>query len=336
MGGSHVESKAHEQTKQGNTAASRASAGEEAQTQEARVQEEEEVIEQDTSGDDNLELVVDPMDSEDHEDADGDPEADHDDQDLIEEGSDIFDTDSSAGGDDVDDMRSITGHEAEAAGRALGDLASDVTNGAGGSEADQKPDQSQEELSREEMGGTLVYDSYARLKGCTKIEEYFAANPPQKVATDILFSKTESKEVARELFGEKARERDFMCDQDKHFYKNLPRFQTQRDFSNPQYTLTIPNQQNILIFDSRFENGNLRKVAKVSNVEYNLWLENDLNTKGHTQWYYFKVVYKDIALHADKKNHRVKFNMLNLAKTSSLYQLGMKPCIWSKNKQDEE
>jgi len=116
----------------------------------------------------------------------------------------------------------------------------------------------------------------------------------------------------------------------------LPRFQTQRDFSNPQYTLSIPDQQNILIFDSRFENGNLRKVAKVSNVEYNLWLENDLNTKGHTQWYYFKVVYKDVALHAEKKTHRVKFNMLNLAKTTSLYQLGMKPCIWSKRRHEKE
>jgi len=27
------------------------------------------------------------------------------------------------------------------------------------------------------MGGVLVYDSYAQLKGCTKIEEYYDANP---------------------------------------------------------------------------------------------------------------------------------------------------------------
>ena len=71
-----------------------------------------------------------------------------------------------------------------------------------------------------------------------------------------------------------------------------------------------------MIFDSRFENGNLRKVAKVNNVEYNLWLENDLNTKGHTQWYYFKVLYKDVALRADKKSHVIKFNILNLALVS--------------------
>ena len=92
----------------------------------------------------------------------------------------------------------------------------------------------------------------------------------------------------------------------------------------------------MLIFDSRFENGNLRKVAKVNNIEYNLWLENDLNTKGHNQWYYFKVLYKDIASRADKKTHKIKFNVLNLAKTTSLYQQGMKPWIWSKRKNDED
>ena len=49
----------------------------------------------------------------------------------------------------------------------------------------------------------------------------------------------------------------------------------------------------MLIFDSRFESGNLRKASKVNNVEYNLWLDNDINTKGHTQWFYYKVVYRN-------------------------------------------
>ena len=40
----------------------------------------------------------------------------------------------------------------------------------------------------------------------------------------------------------------------------------------------------------------------MNNIEYNLWLENDLNTKGHNQWYYFKVIYKDIAVRADNKS----------------------------------
>jgi hypothetical protein len=80
----------------------------------------------------------------------------------------------------------------------------------------------------------------------------------------------------------------------------------------------------------------LRKAAKVSNVEYNLWLENDVHTRGHTQWYFFKVIYQDIALHSDKKVQRIKFNILNLAKTTSLYQVGMKPCIWSRRKFEKD
>ena len=148
------------------------------------------------------------------------------------------------------------------------------------------------------MGGILVYDSYSMMKGCKKIEEYWKDKHIKKVSTDILFTKAESKEVNKELFGEKARERDFMSENDKQYFKNLPRFSTQRDYSNIQNNiLPIPDMQNILIFDSRFENGNLRKASKVSNVEYNLWLENDSNTKGHTQWYYFKVTYKDVAIH---------------------------------------
>ena len=86
----------------------------------------------------------------------------------------------------------------------------------------------------------------------------------------------------------------------------------------------------MLVFDSRFESGNLRKASKVNNVEYNLWLENDLNTKGHTQWYYFKVVYKS------EKPAKIQFNILNLAKPYSLYKAGMKPVVFSQKKFDEQ
>ena len=98
----------------------------------------------------------------------------------------------------------------------------------------------------------------------------------------------------------------------------------------------MPDYQNVLIFDSRFENGNLRKAAKCNNIEYNLWLENDTNTRGHTQWFYFKVIYKDVPLRAEKKTHRVRFNVMNLAKTASLYEHGMKPWAWSKRQHEKD
>ena len=47
----------------------------------------------------------------------------------------------------------------------------------------------------------------------------------------------------------------------------------------------IPKSKNdkTLVFESRFESGNLNLAIKVNNNEYNLILQNDINTKGHTQ-----------------------------------------------------
>jgi len=41
-------------------------------------------------------------------------------------------------------------------------------------------------------------------------------------------------------------------------------------------------QDNTLIFESRFESGNLFSALKLSDTEYNLLLSNDVNTSGHT------------------------------------------------------
>ena len=83
-----------------------------------------------------------------------------------------------------------------------------------------------------------------------------------------------------------------------------------------------------LKFDSKFESGNLHKAIKVSDNEYNLILEYDTETKGYTQWYYFSV-------QNYKSNHNVRFNLINLMKYESLYNNGMKPLVFSKQKQEE-
>ena len=48
-------------------------------------------------------------------------------------------------------------------------------------EIPEEPKIEEEETQREEMGGILVYDSYAKMKGCEKIEKYFEENTPPKV-----------------------------------------------------------------------------------------------------------------------------------------------------------
>lgn len=44
-----------------------------------------------------------------------------------------------------------------------------------------------------------------------------------------------------------------------------------------------------LVFESRFESGNLRRAVQVYEHEYDLILKPDVNTRGHTQWFYFSV-----------------------------------------------
>lgn len=59
-----------------------------------------------------------------------------------------------------------------------------------------------------------------------------------------------------------------------------------------------------------------------SEYEYNLILSTDYNTTGHTQWYYFSVA-------NTRKKVEYRFNIINLLKPDSLYNVGMKPLIYS-------
>lgn len=56
--------------------------------------------------------------------------------------------------------------------------------------------------------------------------------------------------------------------------------------------------------------------------EYDLYLKNDYNTPGYTQWYYFKV-------HNTRKDCTYRFNLVNLMKPDSTYNMGMKPVLYS-------
>lgn len=85
-------------------------------------------------------------------------------------------------------------------------------------------------------------------------------------------------------------------------------------------------QQNILAFDSVFESGNLAVAQQSSATSYNLVLQNDINTQGHTQWYYFKVVarFDEDTLPAQRT---IRFDILNLQKRESLYNQGMRVLV---------
>ena len=92
----------------------------------------------------------------------------------------------------------------------------------------------------------------------------------------------------------------------------------------PYYLITDPADKT-LCFESRFESGNLLCALQVNENEYDLILQNDINTNGHTQWYFFKVG-------NTRKGMKVRFNILNLAKPDSLYNFGMRILCYSTNK----
>eukprot|EP00520_Triparma_pacifica_P000822 CAMPEP_0118659890 /NCGR_PEP_ID=MMETSP0785-20121206/15364_1 /TAXON_ID=91992 /ORGANISM="Bolidomonas pacifica, Strain CCMP 1866" /LENGTH=911 /DNA_ID=CAMNT_0006553047 /DNA_START=180 /DNA_END=2911 /DNA_ORIENTATION=- len=89
-----------------------------------------------------------------------------------------------------------------------------------------------------------------------------------------------------------------------------------------------------IIFDSHFECGNLSMANRVSYEdirdknpswqEYDLELSHDINSKGFNQWFYF-------SCSNVRKGVRVKFNITNLGKPSSLFNSGMKPLMYSQN-----
>ena len=98
----------------------------------------------------------------------------------------------------------------------------------------------------------------------------------------------------------------------------LPRFEAKS-------VLPLPKPD--LLFDSKFECGNLGLALKKSDNEYDLFMQNDINTKGHTQWFYFKV--------QNTQSSTYKFNILNFSKNDSLFNHGMKVLIFSEKHQQK-
>ena len=72
-----------------------------------------------------------------------------------------------------------------------------------------------------------------------------------------------------------------------------------------------PADDPALGFESRFESGNLRRAVMVGKHEYDLVLQTDVNTNGHTQWFFFRID-NTVA------GARYKLNIINMMKRDSL------------------
>ncbi|XP_059617798.1 cytosolic carboxypeptidase Nna1 [Phlebotomus argentipes] len=105
---------------------------------------------------------------------------------------------------------------------------------------------------------------------------------------------------------------------------NLPQF-SRSSVGGSKYLLNAhPNPPEIedLVFESRFESGNLAKAVKITSGYYELYLRPDMYTNRHTQWFYFRVM-------NTRKKVNYRFSIVNLVKSDSLYNEGMRPLMYS-------
>ena len=88
------------------------------------------------------------------------------------------------------------------------------------------------------------------------------------------------------------------------------------------YSLKNKND-NTLIFESRFESGNLLCAFRTEDENsYQLYLQNDTNTTGYIQWFFFRVA-------NTKKGRKVNFNIINMLRKKCIYSHGLKIMTYS-------
>lgn len=115
----------------------------------------------------------------------------------------------------------------------------------------------------------------------------------------------------------------------RNVHRRLPRENQNRQVLDSQVYKLKDSDDQTLLFESRFESGNLYLAQKVSEIEYNLLMQNDINTQGHTQWFFFQV-------RNTRANSKIKFNILNYSKPDSLFNYGMKISVYSDKKSEAE
>ncbi|XP_065207414.1 cytosolic carboxypeptidase 1-like isoform X3 [Planococcus citri] len=101
--------------------------------------------------------------------------------------------------------------------------------------------------------------------------------------------------------------------------KNLPKKLTNTD----ETRIGVKEfSSSTLMFESRFESGNLRKAIQTGPREYDLILTPDVNSSHHCQWFYFEISNMD-------NMAPYTFNIVNCEKTNSQFNYGMKPLMYS-------
>ena len=116
-------------------------------------------------------------------------------------------------------------------------------------------------------------------------------------------------------------------------FEGVSSSETTSRFSSPPllrpYYTPRDEQDVTLMFESRFESGNLCRAIQVYDFEYDLILRPDINTNRHTQWFYFRIS-------NTRRGHSYKLNIINMMKTESLYEQGQRVLAFSERQYAED
>jgi len=105
-------------------------------------------------------------------------------------------------------------------------------------------------------------------------------------------------------------------------YVHPDRYEQKLVYAAREFEHDEDTTENLLVFDSKFESGNLAEVYWTRDQQYELWIEPDMYQDSHRQWFFFKVGNIDT-------NHRYQFSIMNFEKKESQFGKGMQPLMFS-------
>ena len=104
--------------------------------------------------------------------------------------------------------------------------------------------------------------------------------------------------------------------------------ETKLNISENINNIGIP-PEDIINFESNFECGNLQLVYLDEMNNYQLFLHNDTNTTGYSQWFFFRITNV-------KKNQKINLNIMNFQRKTTKYSNGLKIWYYSTKKNKEK
>lgn len=137
--------------------------------------------------------------------------------------------------------------------------------------------------------GVLIYDSKANirvLKGQpqyleqTKIYTFYGMSVYSVMEVPKVKSFDNLKKLAPDV------QIEACSKQEAKIYSKLPKFSKKKPVKS-EYDLYVPNSESLVLFNSRFESGNLQTAIRQSENEYVLYLDADTNSQNYSQWFYF-------------------------------------------------